>query len=193
MSPRDSGESKPRSHSDYLGYYATLGLKTEATSHDVQLAYEMLSEKADQKRGSSRVELDRAYRILMNPASRTSYDRVSRSSRTISQPGRRIQARRQSGGRLDDWRILAACLVILFGILTFVWYPLYGSRLGSFSAGDRLVDAGGAPFGTIVKSEESHEFPTGVRVEAYLIQLHGSEDLRWIPATDVKAAYHRAD
>jgi len=84
-------------------------------------------------------------------------------------------------------------VVLLLGILVFVWLPLYGSRFRTFSAGDRLVDRDGAPFGVVVQMSDQHEFDPGVKAPAYLIELSTDKQLRWYPAVDIQSTCRRAD
>lgn len=165
-------------HNDSQGYYSLLRLKTRATPQEIQLAYEMLTEWSDAQRGASLQEIQRAYAILANPNARAAYDRVCRSSRVIP--------RREERRPLNDWRILAACIVLFVAIVGFVWVPLYGNRFKSFAAGDRLMDQANKPFGVVVETAEMHEFPGGIRVEAILVDLDQG-DLQWFPAADIRA------
>lgn len=169
-------------HRDSKGYYRLLQVETEATREQIQLAYERLEELPPAQRGALWSEITRAYTVLISPAGRRAYDQVETQRL-------RIRHRPQL---LNDVRVLAVCAVLLVGILGFVWVPLYGSRLRSFSPGDALVTTHGQPFGTVVKTEERHTFPTGLSAPAYLVAVHGSGDLRWFPMNDVKASCRRA-
>ena len=166
-------------HRDSLGYYRLLRVEPEASAEQIQLSFEMIEELPPDQRGASISKIENAYNILRNPATRLIYDRSERTPL------------KQRSRRLDDVRLLAACLVVLVGILGFVWYPLYGGRLRSFSAGDHLVDVKGAAFGTVVQSEEIHGFPGQPSAPAYLIQTPLGE-LRWFPAADIQSICRRA-
>ncbi|HET9480841.1 MAG TPA: DnaJ domain-containing protein [Candidatus Polarisedimenticolia bacterium] len=174
----------PTPHSDSQGFYRLLGLDATATEEQIQLAYEALAEKPDQARGCTLGALSRAYSVLMDPASRRLYDR--RQARQPQRPRRRVSL------KLDDKRLLAACIVLLLGILVFVWVPLYGSWFRSFSAGDRLVERNGSAFGLVVKTEDSHQFPGGATAPAYLVELSTTGEMRWYPASDLQAICRRA-
>jgi hypothetical protein len=76
--------------------------------------------------------------------------------------------------------------------MLFVWYPLYGNRLRSFQAGDRLVDLSGTHFGVVVESSDRHEFPGGLTAEGYLIAVAGTGEHRWFPAADIRASCRKA-
>lgn len=178
-----STQSKTREHSDTQGYYNALRLEPDASSEQIQLAYEMLTEVSDEERGLTMAEVERAYRILSNPISRMSYDRVQTS------PQKYIVAKRL----LDDARILVVSVLLLVGVLAFVWYPLYGDRFRSFSAGDRLVDLAGHEFGVVVQSSSTHTFPNGAEAEAYLIEMNGTGKLRWLPADDIRSTCRKAE
>jgi len=169
---------------DSKGYYRILRLEPDATPEQIQLSYELLEELPDEERGASMSDVLRAYTVLKDPASRRVYDRM----RTV--PTR--PPRRRRTGTLDDVRILIACCMLLVGILGFVWYPLYGNRLRSFSAGDQLVDLKGAPFGLVVKSDERHTFPNGAAASAYLVEVHSTGELVWYPSTDLTTTCRRA-
>jgi hypothetical protein len=172
----------PTPHRDSKGYYRLLQVETGATREQIQLAYERLEEMSPAQRGGGWSEITRAYSVLINPAARRAYDQVETQ---------RLRVRRRPQV-LNDVRLLVACVVLLVGILGFVWVPLYGSRLRSFSPGDALVTRHGSPFGTVVKTEERHTFPTGLSAPAYLVAVHGSGDLRWFPMNDVKASCRKA-
>lgn len=169
-------------HSDAHGYYRALRLTPEATRREIQLAYEMLTEVSDEERGATRAQVERAYAILVKPSSRKDYDRICTST------GRAVATRRP----LDDWRVLAACFVLLVGILGFVWVPLYGDRLKSFDPGDRLIDRKGAPFGVVVEIADAHPFPSGVTTAGILIDLSDGTGPRWFPASDIRAICRKA-
>ncbi|HET6372156.1 MAG TPA: hypothetical protein VFG76_02540, partial [Candidatus Polarisedimenticolia bacterium] len=112
-----------------------------------------------------------------NPASRQAYDR----SETLP------LKRRRATSRLNDPRLLAACVTLFIGILAFVWLPLYGSRFKTFETGDRLLDRSGFSFGVIVQSEEQHTFEGGVVAPAYLVKTAATGELRWFPMGDIQA------
>lgn len=176
-------ELEPREHKDTQGYYRALGLDHVASGEQIQLAYEMLTEVSEKERGIPMAEVERAYRILSNPVSRVSYDKVQTA------PVKFVAAKRL----LDDVRILVVTVVLLVGAIAFVWYPLYGDRFRSFSAGDRLVDLAGHEFGVVVDSSAQHSFPTGIFAEAYLIELEGTSELRWFPADDIRTTCRKAE
>ncbi|MFQ5701886.1 MAG: hypothetical protein ACE5HU_08600 [Acidobacteriota bacterium] len=173
-----------RVHLDHQGYYRLLRLDTDATAEEIQLAFEMLGEWSDEMRGAPMAQIERAYRALINPASRRTYDLV------CTAPSQQAEPRR---GRLDDWRVLAACLVVFLGIILFVWAPMLTTRFKSFSPGDHLLDQADQPFGVVVKSSDLHTFSANISSEAYLIRLDGSGDSRWFPAKEIRATFHRAD
>jgi len=181
MDFRGQEQSADPEHHDSQGYYSLLRVKTRATPQEIQLAYEMLTEWSDAQRGASLPEIQRAYAILANPNARAAYDRICRSSRVIPKQRR----------GLNDWRILAACIVLFVAIVGFVWVPLYGTRFKSFAAGDRLMDQANKPFGVVVETAEMHEFPGGIRVEGILVDLDEG-DLRWFPAADIRATCRKA-
>jgi len=172
----------PTTHRDSQGFYRVLMLNVEASEEQVQLAYEMLSEMAPEQAGATRSEIERAYSVLKNPASRATYDRLE------TMPVRPPRKWSLKMIKLNDPRLLAACVVLLVAILGLVWVPLYGSRFRSFSAGDQLVDLNGHAFGTIVQSDERHTFPGGQSSEAFLVEISSTKELRWFPAMDLKAA-----
>ena len=182
MDSRGQGQFADPEHRDSQGYYRLLRVRTRATPQEIQLAFEMLTEWSEAQRGASLPEIERAYGILANPNARAAYDRVCRSQDVFPRVSRRVSGRRP----LNDWRILAACIVLFVAIVGFVWVPLYGSRFKSFAAGDRLMDQTNKPFGVVVETAERHEFPGGIRVEAILVDLHEG-DLQWFPAADIRA------
>ena len=177
----------PAIHRDSKGYYRLFGLQPDATEDQIQLAYEALEEMPIVERGASWSDITRAYSVLMEPGARRAYDHVETRPGTLPP---RVYRRRQF--TLNDTRLLAACCVLLVGILGFVWYPLYGSRFRSFSAGDALVTTQGAPFGKVVQSVEAHSFPAGGSSPAYLIELNGTRELRWFPMSDIKSSCRKA-
>ncbi len=156
-----------------------------ASDEEIRLAYDLILEVPPRERGTSQAEIERAFSILGNPATRRIYDRA--------QAGPAHGRRRPGPSRLHDWRILATCLVLLVGILAFVWLPLFGSRFRSFSAGDRLVDVRGAEFGVVVSFEDRHAFPGGKVSPAYLVETAPTKELRWFPAPDLQGACHTAE
>jgi len=169
------------SHRDTQGFYRLLRVKTHASRQEIQLAYEMLTEVSDAQRGATLQDIQRAYGILANPNSRAVYDKLCTMPEV--KPKKRP---------LDDWRILAACIVLFIAIIGFVWVPLYGNRFKSFAAGDRLVDAESkAPFGVVVETAGAHEFPGGIRLEGILVDLHEG-GLQWFPAADIRATCSKA-
>lgn len=159
-------------------------LGTDASEEQIQLAYEMMCELPPEQMGSNRSRIERAYSVLIDSKSRAAYDR--RECAPLRPQRKRLSL------KLDDWRILAACAVLLTAILVFVWVPLYGSRFRSFSAGDDLLDLDGHPFGTILQSDEKHLFPGGVAATAYLVELKSSKETRWFPQADLQASCRRA-
>ncbi len=161
--------------------YAVLGLAEDASEAEIQLAYERLAELSPEERGTSQSELDHAHSVLRDPKARQLHDRL----RHLAVRTSRRRSRRRV---LDDARLLVACLVFLVAILAFVWYPLYGSRFREFSAGDRLVDRTGAPFGVVVQVDERHLFPEGASAPAYLVELSSTKELHWYPAGDLKSS-----
>lgn len=140
------------------------------------MAYERACELPPHARSATQGQLDRAYEILINSASRRVYDRLETTP---------IRRKRQL--TLNNPLLLAISVVILVAVLGLVWVPLYGSRFRSFSAGDRLVDVHGASFGVVVKGEEMHQFQGGVSAPAYLVEMSSTKELRWFPATDLQA------
>lgn len=172
----------PGPHRDSKRYYRALQVEPDASEDQIQLAYERLEETSPGQRGASWSQIARAYAVLINPAARRAYDQLERQRPRASHHRR----------MLNDARLLAVCAVLLVGILGFVWVPLYGSRLRSFSPGDALVTMQGQPFGTVVKTEERHTFPTGLSAPAYLVAVHGSGDLRWFPMNDLKASCRKS-
>lgn len=178
-----------RPHRDTRGYYRALGVSPRATGEEIRLAYEMLTGAAEPDQSdfgmerpappdpSQINEIERAWLVLKTPARRRQYDQQETA-------GYRFLG---MSFKLDDSRVLAACVVLLVGILAFVWVPLYGSRFRSFSPGDHLVDTSGRPFGAIVRTEERHPFPGGITAEGYLVEESGSRELRWYPANDIRA------
>ncbi len=167
-------------HRDSLGYYKLLRVEPDAAAEQIQLSFEMIEELSPNQRGAPISEIEHAYSVLKNPATRQIYDRAERAPQ------------KQRSRKLDDVRLLVACLVVLVGILGFVWYPLYGGRLRSFSAGDHLVDIKGAAFGVVVQTKELHAFPNQPSAPAYLIQTPRGE-LRWFPAADIQSVCRRAE
>ena len=141
----------PTPHKDSKGFYRTLMLGQDASEEQIQLAYEMLCEMSASQPHISRGQVERAYSVLINQTSRSAYDRL--------EPAKKQRQR----VRLNDKRILAACVVLLVAILGLVWVPLYGSRLRSFEAGDQLVDLDGRSFGVVVQSEDRHPFATDLQ------------------------------
>jgi len=178
-------------HADTKGYYRTLRLRPNATPEAIQLAFEHLEEVPDAERGAPMSDVLRAYTVLKDPAARRVYDQMQ-TRPSMVRTRTRSRSRSRSSSMFDDVRILIACGVLLVGVLGFVWYPLYGSRLRSFSAGDRLVDLKGAPFGLVVKSDGSHAFPGGVHAPAYLVEVHSTGTLVWYPASDLTSTCRRA-
>ena len=168
-------------HRDSQGYYRALGLEPDATEEQIQLAYEAIGERPPADRVASMSEVERAYSVLKNPASRMVYDRTETSA-----------PRHARKRYLNDLRVLAACLALLVGILGLVWLPLYGGRFRTFSAGDRLVDLDGASFGIVVQSHERHPFPGGALAPAYLVEMSLTKELRWFPVADLQAACRRS-
>ncbi len=176
-------------HRDSQGLYRILGVSIDATSEEIQRAYERLEEMPSGLRSCTMGQLSRAYSVLIDEKCRRSYDQIE-MSRAFS--GRaRSRNRKKRTGFLRDPRVLVACVVLLAGIFVFVWYPLYGSRFRSFSTGDRLVDLEGASFGVVVQVDEMHAFPGGISVPAYLVELSPSRELRWFPADDIKSSCRR--
>ena len=172
----------PTPHRDSRGFYKALLLETDASKEQIQLAYEMLCELPQDKMGATRGEIERAYAALIVPASREAYDRLETTPLKVA----------KVKFSLNDGRLLAACVGLLVLILVFVWVPLYGSRFRSFSPGDQLTIADGRPFGTIVQTEDRHEFPGGGVATGYLVELSGSREMRWYPANDLRATCRRA-
>lgn len=167
-------------HRDSQGFYRTLGVPIDASREEIQRAYERLEEMPPGLRSCTMGQLSRAYSVLMDEACRRSYDQIEMA------PRQTIVRRKRRKSLLADPRVLVACIVLLVGILTFVWYPLYGGRLRSFSPGDRLVDLQGASFGVLVEIDETHRFPGGITAPAYLVEMSSSKELRWFPADDIK-------
>ncbi|MGH9868781.1 MAG: J domain-containing protein [Candidatus Polarisedimenticolia bacterium] len=173
----------PVRHRDSQRFYKALGVQPDATPEQIQLAYEALEENTPQAAPAWQ-RIHRAYEVLNNPESRRLYDKVEMKPLA--------RARRPLFHfNLNDVRLLIVCGVLLVGILGFVWVPLYGSRLRSFSPGDALVTTKGEAFGTVVRSEDPHTFPGGATSSAYLIQL-GNGELRWFPMNDIKASCRHA-
>jgi len=172
----------PVRHRDSQRFYKALGVQPDATPEQIQLAFEALEESTPQAAPAWQ-RISRAYEVLKHPESRRLYDRVETKPEVVR--------RRLFTFSLNDVRLLVVCGVLLVGILGFVWVPLYGSRLRSFSPGDALVTVKGDPFGTVVRSEDIHRFPGGSTSAAYLIQL-GSGELRWYPMNDIKASCRQA-
>ena len=81
----------------------------------------------------------------------------------------------------------------LMAIFVLVWYPLYGARFRSFTAGDRLVDLRGSEFGVVVQVEEMHSFPGGASGPGYLIERSDTRALQWYPALDLQGSCRKAD
>jgi hypothetical protein len=156
-------------------------LEPDASKEQIQLAYEMLCELPQDQMGANRGDIERAYAALISPTSREAYDRLETT------PARPQKAR----FTLNDGRLLAACTALLVLILVFVWIPLYGSRLRSFSPGDQLTGIDGRPFGTIVQTDDRHAFPGGGVATGYLVELSGSRQMRWYPANDLRATCRR--
>jgi curved DNA-binding protein CbpA len=175
----------PAPHRDSKGYYRVLQIACDATDDEIQLAYEWLEELPPPQRKATWSQITRAYSVLKNHDARRAYDRLE------TQPMR--LRRRSSLPSLNDARLLVACIVLFVGIVGFVWVPLYGSRFRSFSPGDALVTTQGAPFGKIVKTEDQHIFPTGTSAPAYLVALHGSDELRWYPMADIKSSCRKSE
>ena len=171
----------PTPHRDSRGFYKALLLEPDASNEQIQLAYEMLCELPQDKMGASRGEIERAYAALIVPASREAYDRLETTPPRVA----------KASWSLNDGRLLAACVGLLVLILVFVWIPLYGSRLRSFSPGDQITSADGRPFGTIVQTEDRHAFPGGGVATGYLVELSGSQEMRWYPANDLRATCRR--
>jgi len=169
-------------HRDSQGFYRTLGVPIDASTEEIQRAYERMEEMPPGLRSCTMGQLSRAYSVLMDEACRRSYDQIEMAPRSTG------RTRKRKGGFLADPRVLVAGIVLLVGILTFVWYPLYGGRLRSFSPGDRLVDLHGAAFGVVVEMDETHAFPGGISVPAYLVEMSSSKELRWFPAEDIKSS-----
>lgn len=173
----------PKAHCDTKGYYRSLGVPPTASDSEIRLAFVLLkgTEAESNDVEGDNDEATRAYYFLKNPARRQNYDR----SETTGFAPVNLKL------KFDDVRVLVATVVLLAGILGFVWVPLYGSRFRSFSAGDRLVNTAGVEFGLVVQSVERHTFPGGTVVPGFLIELPGSKELRWFPASDIKAACRR--
>jgi hypothetical protein len=178
----------PGPHRDGKGYYRLLQVALDASEEEIQLAYERIEELPDSARGAAWSEITRAYSVLKNQASRNAYDRMETGPLHTT-----VRRRRATRLNLNNARVLIVCGVLMVGILGFVWVPLYGSRFRTFTAGDALVTTQGAPFGTVVKSEEDHTFPTGVSSGAYLVSVHGTGELRWFPMNDIKSSCRRAN
>ena len=173
----------PRPHPDNRGFYRILGVEPDATLEEIQIAYERLGYQDPAPEGAHRAQIQQAYRVLGSAPSRRNYDLINLGM------GRDITVK----SRLDDVRLLFACGALLIGILTFVWYPLYGSRLRNFSAGDRLVDLKGSAFGRVIESSERHTFPSGVSSAAFLVEIDATGELRWFPVADIQAGCRRAN
>ena len=178
-----------RPHRDTKGYYRTLGVPPTATDTEIRLAYALLR-GSDHAAGNTddvpvgmTDESTRAYNFLKNPARRQAYDRAETSG-FVSPVNVNV--------KLGDVRVLVVVLVLLAGILGFVWVPLYGSRFRTFSAGDRLVNTAGVEFGKVIQSEEHHAFAGGATAPAFLIEMPGTQELRWFPADDIKSACRKA-
>jgi len=177
-------------HRDTKGYYRALGVPTTATDSEIRFAYVLLKGNEppptdeDEELLEVPDEATRAYNFLKNPARRLSYDRAETT-------GFVSPVNVSTNFKLDDMRILIACLVLLVGILGFVWVPLYGSRFRTFAAGDMLVSTTGSEFGRVVQSDERHTFPSGVMAPGYLIEMP-TKELRWFPATDIKGSCRKA-
>src|SRR4030095_9783268 len=113
-----------KSHQDTKGYYRSLGVPTTATDTEIRLAFVLLKGKgadnANPDTGSGVVENDeaqRAYNFLKNPARRQAYDRAETTGFSTS-----INVK----FKLNDPRLLVATILLLAGVLGFVWVPLYG-------------------------------------------------------------------
>ena len=175
-------------HRDTKGYYRALGVPPTATDSEIRLSYVLLKKSSgagpteDESDNPEIDETTRAYNFLKNPERRRNYDRAETTG----------HAPVNMKVKLDDVRVLIASVVLLAGILGFVWVPLYGSRFRTFAAGDRLVNTAGSAFGLVVRSEEAHLFPGGVMAPGFLIELPGTKELRWYPADDIKAACRKA-
>jgi len=173
---------EPLPHRDSQGFYRALGVQPDATPEQIQLAYEALEELTSPHSGPLWIRITRAYDVLKSPESRRLYDNVETRPQIV---------RRRRLFSLNDVRLLVVCGVLLVGILGFVWVPLYGDRFRSFSPGDALIALKGESFGTVVRTEDPHTFPSGSVAPAYLIQLNSGE-LRWYPMNDVKASCRHA-
>lgn len=174
-------------HKDTLGYYRTLRVSTDAGDDEIRLSYALLKQNFDEGSRDPRwLAAQKAYDVLRVPARRREYDTQ--------------QSRRGGGGmkldiklNLNSPKLLATCCGLLLAIFVLIWYPLYGARFRSFTAGDHLVDLKGQEFGTVVQVEEMHTFPTGAAGPGYLIEKSDTRQLQWIPALDVQGACRKAD
>lgn len=166
-------------------YYQILKIGMFATPEDIEEAYQRLMREAWVDKNINREEVEKAYKVLINPQEKPRYDAW------LEEEIRRLESVKTTGiGRKysrpeskKPFKItrkqLSITLLIVFlaGAGFFGWR--YGYQLKAFHVGQTLIyKNSGEVVGTIVAEENAHSFGS-VNADAFLIK--NKDRQFWLP------------
>ncbi len=184
-----------------MDYYQLLRVGANASRKEIDEAYQKLLKESRYDTTIDRTQVETAYRILTDIASRTHYDarQTMRNKRTV-----RLQKKRLPRIGIIEWikqRTLPQLLITLAVVLciAIVFYAIrYGYMLQEFQAGDVLYEKiSHLQFGKIIRVEENHSFGSK-SIDAYQVELNpamrrygAAASVLWLPQDSVKARCYK--
>jgi DnaJ domain len=165
-------------------YYQVLQLGMFATPPEIEEAYQRLMREAWVDKKIDREEVEKAYKILINPQQKSSYDswleEEIRRAENLNTTGvrRRSRPERKKPFKIT-LRQLSVTLLILLIVAAGFFAWRYGYQLKNFHVGQVLIYKNtGEVVGTIIAEENSHSFGT-VNADAFLIKNNDRQF--WLP------------
>ena len=166
-------------------YYQILKVGMFATPEDIEEAYQRLMREAWVDKKIDREEVEKAYKVLIDPKEKTSYDAW------LEEEIRRAEGLKASGvGRqysraepkkpfkVTLKQLSLTLLVVFLVAVGFFWWR-FGYQLKGFHTGQTLIYKNtGEVVGTIIAEENDHSFGS-VKSDAYLIR--NKDRQFWLP------------
>jgi len=176
-----------------LDYYQILRIGQAASRKEIEQAYNKLMKESRYDTSIDRIEIEKAYRILIDLPSKAKYD----ARKKIKSAIRTRAAKRKSHKGFTGWvtsltlqqllMILSVALVLASGY----YYFRFGYLLQDIQAGDVIYDiANGREYGKVVMVEDPHDF-NGIPQDGYKVQLRMQDRTVWIPGNVLKARFRK--
>lgn len=165
-------------------YYQVLKLGMFATPAEIEEAYQRLMREAWVDKKIDREEVEKAYKVLINPQQKTSYDswleEEIRRAENVNSTGVRRRSKPEPKKRLKiTLKHLSLTLLFLFLVAGGFFGWRYGYQLRNFHVGQVLIYKNtGEVVGTIVAEENGHTFGS-VNADAFLIK--NKDKQFWLP------------